>query len=106
MADPEYRLVLTTCPDAKCAGDLANALVGEKLAACVSILPPMQSVYPWQGRIESASEQLLLIKSTADRYPAIQDRIRELHPYELPEIIAVPIVDGLPEYLAWLQQPE
>ena len=78
----------------------------EGLAACVNILPPMRSIYTWKGKIEDASEQLLVIKSAAARFPAIRDRLRSLHPYELPEIIAVPIVDGLPEYLAWLNHPK
>lgn len=101
-----FQIVLTTCPDAACAERIAQALVEEGLAACVNILPPMQSIYKWKGKIETASEQLLVIKSTLARFPAIRDRLRALHPYELPEIIAVPIADGLPEYLAWLNHPE
>ena len=101
-----FQIVLTTCPDAASAERIARALVEEGLAACVNILPPMRSIYRWKGKIEDASEQLLIIKSTVARFPAIRDRLRALHPYELPEIIAVPIVDGLPEYLAWLNHPE
>ena len=101
-----FQIVLTTCPDAACAERIARALVEEGLAACVNILPPMRSIYKWKGKIEDASEQLLVIKSTLARFPAIRDRLRSLHPYELPEIIAVPIADGLPEYLAWLNKPE
>lgn len=101
-----FQIVLTTCPDQACAERIAQALVEEGLAACVNILPPMQSIYKWKGKIETASEQLLVIKSTLARFPAIRDRLRALHPYELPEIIAVPIADGLPEYLAWLNHPE
>jgi periplasmic divalent cation tolerance protein len=99
------QIVLTTCPDAETAGRIARILVEERLAACVNILPPMRSIYRWKGRIEDATEQLLVIKSAAG-FPAIRDRLRALHPYELPEIIAVPIADGLPEYLAWLNHPE
>jgi len=101
-----FQIVLTTCPDAVCAERVAQALVEEGLAACVNILPPMRSIYMWKGKIETADEQLLVIKSTLARFPAIRDRLRALHPYELPEIIAVPIADGLPEYLAWLNHPE
>lgn len=101
-----FQIVLTTCPDKACAERIARALVEEGLAACVSILPPMRSIYRWEGKIETASEQLLIIKSVTARFPAIRDRLCALHPYELPEIIAVPIADGLPEYLAWLNHPE
>lgn len=101
-----FQIVLTTCPDAACAERIARTLVEEGLVACVNILPPMRSIYRWKGKIEHATEQLLVIKSAAARFPAIRDRLRSLHPYELPEIIAVPIVDGLPEYLAWLNHPE
>ena len=101
-----FQIVLTACPDAACAERIARALVEEGLAACVNILPPMRSIYRWKGKIEDATEQLLVIKSTLARFPAICDRVRSLHPYELPEIIAVPIADGLPEYLAWLNHPE
>ena len=101
-----FQIVLTTCPDEACAERIGRALVVEELAACVNILPPMRSIYRWKGKIEDATEQLLVIKSTLARFPAICDRVRSLHPYELPEIIAVPIADGLPEYLAWLNHPE
>ena len=95
-------IVLTNCPDEDCANAIALAVVEEKLAACVNILPRMQSIYRWQGAIESASEIALLIKSTAKNYPALEKRIAELHPYDLPEIIALPITQGLPTYLNWL----
>jgi periplasmic divalent cation tolerance protein len=106
VTDAPCQIVLTTCPDAASAERLARILVEEGLAACVNILPPMRSIYRWKGKIEDASELLLVIKSAAARFPAIRDRLRALHPYELPEIIAVPIVDGLPAYLAWLNHPE
>jgi len=101
-----FQIVLTSCPDEACAERIARTLVEEGLAACVNILPPMRSIYRWKGKIEAASEQLLVIKSAVARFPALCDRLRALHPYELPEIIAVPIADGLPEYLAWLNNPE
>ena len=106
MSQNLFQIVLTACPDAACAERIARALVEEGLATCVNILPPMQSIYRWKGKIETASEQLLVIKSPVASFPAIRDRVRSLHPYELPEIIAVPIADGLPEYLAWLNKPE
>jgi periplasmic divalent cation tolerance protein len=101
-----FQIVLTSCPNAQIAEQIAQALVEEGLAACVNILPPMRSIYRWKGKIEDSSEHLLIIKSAVARFPTICDRVRSLHPYELPEIIAVPIADGLPEYLAWLNHPE
>ncbi|MBS0228158.1 MAG: divalent-cation tolerance protein CutA [Proteobacteria bacterium] len=95
-------LCLTTCPDAGCAERIAAALVEEHLAACVTIVPGLRSVYRWQGVIERADEQLLLIKTTRAGYPALQARLAELHPYELPELLAVEAVDGLPAYLQWV----
>ena len=98
----EPLLVITNCPDEECANAIALALVEEKLAACVNLLPRIQSVYRWQGAVESASEIPLLIKSTASRYPALEAAIRARHPYDVPEIIALPITRGLPEYLNWI----
>jgi len=95
-------LVLTNLPDIVAARSLAEHLVALRLAACVSILTPCRSIYRWQGRVENAEEVPLVIKSTTERYPALEAAIREKHPYELPEIIAVPIDLGLPAYLAWV----
>jgi periplasmic divalent cation tolerance protein len=95
-------IVLCTVPDAATAQRIASAVVGEQLAACVNIVPGITSVYRWKGAIETAAELLLIIKTTLAVYTPLQDRIRALHPYELPEIIAVPINQGLPEYLAWI----
>jgi periplasmic divalent cation tolerance protein len=95
-------LVLTSLPDEASAHALATALVGEHLAACVNVLAPCRSVYRWQGGIENATEIPLMIKTTALRYAALEAAIRASHPYELPEIIAVPIEHGLPEYLDWV----
>lgn len=106
MNRTEYRLVLTTCPDATLAQAIARTLVEERLAACVNVLPPVQSVYRWGGQIESASEHLLLAKIRGSDYPAVEERIRELHSYEVPEVIALSIVAGLPAYLAWLADPD
>lgn len=95
-------LVLTNCPDEATANALALAIVEARLAACVNVLPRVQSVYRWQGAVESASEIPLLIKSTADRYPTLEAAIRAGHPYEVPEIIALPITAGWPAYLDWV----
>ena len=98
----EPLIALTTVPDEAAGVKIANALVAERLAACVNILPQMQSIYRWQGRIESASERLLLMKTTRDCYAALQRRVGELHPYDVPELVAVAIAAGLPAYLQWL----
>jgi periplasmic divalent cation tolerance protein len=95
-------LVLTNLPDRAAAEKLAGALVEQRVAACVNILAPCQSVYRWEGKVQREQEHPLLIKTTADRYGALEAAIRAGHPYELPEIIAVPIEHGLPAYLAWL----
>lgn len=106
MIESSYQLLLTTCPDSEIAETIARALVGDRLAACVNILPPMQSIFRWRGQIEAGREQLLLIKVRTVDYPKVEARVSELHPYELPEIIAIPIVHGLPAYLAWIDDPD
>lgn len=98
----EALLVLTNLPDAASARALAEHIVAERLAACVNILAPCRSVYRWQGKLEDAEEVPVLIKTSADRYAALEAAIRARHPYELPEIVAVPISRGLPAYLSWL----
>lgn len=95
-------LVLSNCPDPMVAETLARTLVERRLAACVNILAPCRSVYQWQGTIEAAEEIPVLIKTTADAYPALEAAIAELHPYSVPEIIALPITAGAAPYLAWL----
>jgi periplasmic divalent cation tolerance protein len=97
-------LVFTNLPDAASAQALASELVSKRLAACVNVLAPCRSTYRWQGKIESAQEVPLLIKTTAAAYAALEAAIRARHPYELPEIIAVPVAHGLPEYLAWVAE--
>ena len=98
----DYRLVLTTCPDMGTAEAIAAALVQGRLAACISILPGARSVYEWKGTVETEEEHLLLIKTREDKYQELERAILDRHPYELPEIIAVPIEDGLGGYLAWI----
>ncbi len=99
---PTTLLVLTNCPDEESANAIALALVEDRLAACVNILPRVQSVYRWQGAVESATEIPLFIKSTATNYPALEAAIRNRHPYQVPEIIALPVELGLPAYLDWI----
>jgi len=91
-----------TCPDAASAERIAETLVAERLAACVNVLPGLRSVYRWKGAVERADEVLLLIKTQAGRFQPLQDRLRELHPHELPELVAVETDFGLPAYLRWV----
>ena len=106
MNTHEFCIVLSTCPNAEVATAIAHELVGRGFAACVNILPPIRSVYTWKGKVETASEHLLLVKSHGRQYKAVEACIREFHPYELPEIIAVPVAGGLDTYLSWLEKPE
>ncbi len=101
---PEYLVVLNTCPDSETAGRIAADLVEDKLAACVQVLPGLRSYFHWAGKVDCTDEHLLLIKTSSASYPALERRIRELHPYELPEIIGVPVNRGLPEYLSWIDE--
>lgn len=100
----EVLLVITNLPDTESAARLAQRLIAERAAACVNQLAPCTSTYRWQGNIETATEIPLLIKTTQAAYPRLEQLIRATHPYELPEIIAVPVSAGLPEYLAWVNQ--
>jgi periplasmic divalent cation tolerance protein len=95
-------LVLTNLPDRAAAESLADALITEQLAACVNILAPCRSVYRWQGSVQHDEEHPMLIKTTEERYAALEQAIRTRHPYELPEIVAVRIERGLAPYLEWL----
>ena len=96
-------LVVTSLPDRESAEKLAVLLIERRLAACVNILAPCASVYRWQGEIQHDEEHPLLIKTVQDRYAELEASIRANHPYELPEIIAVRIADGLPAYLQWVE---
>jgi periplasmic divalent cation tolerance protein len=100
----EHCVILSTCPDAASAKKIALELVKRRLAACVNSLPGVLSTYTWKGACETAEEHLLIIKTTYALYPAVEQAMLELHPYELPEIIAVPIAAGLSNYLAWIKQ--
>lgn len=97
-----HHVILCTCPSAEVAENIARHLVDARLAACVNILPGVRSVYLWQGAIEAAQEQLLLINSAQSQYTAIESVIKTLHPYQVPEIIALPIQQGSAEYLQWI----
>src|SRR5690606_15852902 len=94
---------ISNLPDRPAAEAVATALVQRRAAACVNILAPCRSIYRWEGAVEQADEVPLLIKSTADRYDLVEAVIHELHPYEVPEIIALPLERGLPAYLAWIE---
>lgn len=95
-------LVLSNVPDAELASTIARTLVEQRLAACVNIMPAVQSVYQWQGAIEHASEVTLMVKTTQARYADLEAAIKAAHPYDVPEIIAIPIATGLPAYLNWI----
>ena len=97
-----YLTVLTNLPNQASAQAIASLLVEKRLAACVNIMPPVVSTYRWQGKVETASEVPLMIKTTMKRYPELEAAIRKAHPYEVPEIIALPIHAGLPDYLQWI----
>jgi len=100
--DNNALLIITTAPDDVTAERIASALVEAELAACVNILPGMRSIYRWREKMQAGQEQLLLIKARASGYAAIEKEIEALHPYELPEIIALSIDAGLPAYLDWI----
>jgi periplasmic divalent cation tolerance protein len=95
-------VVLCTCPGDSVAGEIATGLLTEKVAACVSRVPGLKSWYRWEGQLRHDDEVLLLIKTTADRYAELEAAIRKLHPYEVPEIIALPVAAGAEAYLRWV----
>ena len=104
MPDTQHVVVMTTLPaDADAAG-FAQALVEARLAACVNVMPAMDSVYRWQGRIERDAERQLFVKTSRDRLAALWERVRGLHPYEVPEFLVLPIVDGNDAYLRWVDE--
>jgi periplasmic divalent cation tolerance protein len=98
----DYVIVLTTLPTDADGVAFARGLVEERLAACVNLLAPMESVYRWDGNIESEAERQLVIKTSRERVVALWDRVRELHPYDVPEFLVLPIVDGNDAYLRWV----
>ena len=98
----DKRIVLSTAASEDEARKIARHLIEQRLAACVNIVPRIESIYRWKEKVESSQEFLLLVKTSVDRFPQIRDAIRELHSYELPECVAISIEDGSPEYLQWL----
>ena len=104
LRDDAVLVVLTTVSDAAQASRIAQALVAERLAACVTALGPARSVYRWRDAVEEAEEVPLLIKTTGARWPALRDRLRALHAYDLPEMLVLPVTDGLPAYLDWVRE--
>jgi periplasmic divalent cation tolerance protein len=95
-------IVLTNLPDRAAAERIADLVIEKQLAACVNILAPCRSVYRWKGAVQHDEEHPMLIKTTSERYAALEQAIRGAHPYELPEIVAVPVEHGLAEYLGWV----
>nr|VFK26457.1 MAG: divalent cation tolerance protein [Candidatus Kentron sp. MB]VFK30378.1 MAG: divalent cation tolerance protein [Candidatus Kentron sp. MB]VFK75193.1 MAG: divalent cation tolerance protein [Candidatus Kentron sp. MB] len=102
MSEIPHRIVLCTCPDLETAEQIATNLVDSGLAACVNIVPKIRSIYKWQGKIENHSESQLIIKTHQQRIPDLEQSIRQQHPYDVPEIIAIKIDSGSSEYLTWL----
>ena len=100
----EVLTVFTTWPDLETARTAARTLVEEKLAACGNIVPGVESVYRWEGKVETGAEVLVVFKTTIGRYPALEARVRALHPYAVPEVLALRVTDGLPAYLRWVEQ--
>jgi periplasmic divalent cation tolerance protein len=105
MSDPlpQARVVLTTAPGPDEAASLARTLVDERLVACATLIPAVQSIYRWQGEVESSTETLLLIKTATDRLPALEARLHELHAYQVPEFLVLDVESGSHAYLEWLQ---
>jgi periplasmic divalent cation tolerance protein len=97
-------LALSTFPDAEIARRISNQLVTEHFAACANIFPSVESIYRWKEKIESGNETFVFFKVSEDRQPAFQDKLRSLHPYDVPEIIFIPVAGGLQEYLQWVRE--
>lgn len=106
MVAHEHLVVFSSCPNAQVAEHLARALVERKVAACVNIVPDVRSVYRWRGTVEIDTEQMLVIKCMKENYPLVEKCIVNLHPYDVPEVIAVPITTGARGYLDWLEERE
>jgi periplasmic divalent cation tolerance protein len=100
----DYLVLLTTMPDGESAARLARTLVDERLAACVNLLPPMRSIYRWQGAVQEDTEQQVVIKTTRARMGALRDRLHTLHPYQVPEFIVISVADATEAYGGWLSE--
>ena len=102
MIEKDILVLLSTCPDAATAERMARELVAASLVACVNIVPGMRSIYLWNGAVQADEEVLMILKTTAGRLAAVRERLVALHPYDLPEIVALPVVDGHHPYLQWV----
>jgi periplasmic divalent cation tolerance protein len=100
----DIHLVFITWPDLDAARAAARVLVGEKLAACANLIPAVESIYRWEGQVETAGEVLMIVKTTGERFAELAARVRTLHRYEVPEIVTFPLSDGLPAYLRWVAE--
>jgi periplasmic divalent cation tolerance protein len=100
----EVRTVLVTAPDARSAESMARALVEERLAACVNVIPGLVSVYRWEGEVQRDQEALMILKTTEPRAAALRERVVQLHPYEVPEVLVLNVVDGHATYLRWVAE--
>jgi periplasmic divalent cation tolerance protein len=101
-APPDALVVLVTTPTPERAAEIARAVVEERLAACGNVIPGLRSIYRWEGAIQDEAEALLLLKTTRARFEALKERILALHPYQVPEVIALPVAAGSAPYLAWI----
>jgi len=99
----DVRIALATAPDAEVAARIARALVEERLVACANLVGSVRSIYRWQGRVEDADEVMLVLKTRADRVDALAERLRALHPFDLPELVVLPVEGGLAPYLDWVR---
>ena len=104
MTEPAVRVVLVSGPDSETLESIGRSLVDERLAACVNIIPGMTSVYRWQGETKADPEALAIIKTTRDRIPAVQLRVADLHPYDVPELVSLEVAEGSPAYLRWVTE--
>jgi periplasmic divalent cation tolerance protein len=102
MIEKDILVLLSTCPDAATAERMARELVAASLVACVNIVPGVRSIYLWNGAVQADEEVLMILKTTAGRLAAVRERLVALHPYDLPEIVALPVVDGHHPYLQWV----
>lgn len=101
-SEPEIRVVLVTAPDAEAGAVLARAVVGERLAACVNVVPGVRSIYRWDDAVQEEDEVLLVLKTTSERLEALTERVIALHPYDVPEVLALPEAGGSAAYRAWV----
>ena len=100
----EYIIVFITAPNEKEAAAISQTIVGERLAACINIIPSVRSIYRWQGRVEDEQEVLMIVKTKKSLFERLQERVKELHSYAVPEIIGLPVIEGSKQYLEWLGQ--